>query len=125
MCPVTKPKGKPASQTDASTNPGNSGCRFCNPDRTDALVGDVSDPADNARIKYRRHHHGHQGGGGVLAQEAALKPLDIILKVNNIKFFGLKEFQATLTASDKGKALLVLVRRGKANFFVTLKKEKA
>jgi hypothetical protein len=33
--------------------------------------------------------------------------LDIILKVNNIKFFGLKEFQATLTASDKGKALLV------------------
>jgi S1-C subfamily serine protease len=59
------------------------------------------------------------------AQEAALKPLDIILKVNNIKFFGLKEFQATLTASDKGKALLVLVRRGKANFFVTMKKEKA
>lgn len=59
------------------------------------------------------------------AQEAALKPLDIILKVNNIKFFGLKEFQATPTASDKGKALLVLVRRGKANFFVTLKKEKA
>ena len=53
-----------------------------------------------------------------------MKPLDIILKVNNIKFFGLKEFQATLTASDKGKALLVLVRRGKANFFVTLKKEK-
>ena len=54
-----------------------------------------------------------------------MKPLDIILKVNNIKFFGLKEFQATLTVSDKGKALLVLVRHGKANFFVTLKKEKA
>ena len=51
--------------------------------------------------------------------------MDIILKVNNIKFFGLKEFQATLTASDNGKALLVLVRRGKVNFFVTLKKEKA
>ena len=53
-----------------------------------------------------------------------MKPQDIILKINNIKIFGLKEFQAALTAGNKGEALLVLVRRGKANFFVTLKKEK-
>ena len=89
LCPVTNQKvSQLLKRTDASTSPGNSSGRLCNPDRTDALVGDVSE-ADNARIKT-----------GVIIT-------DIILKVNNIKLFGLKEFQATLTASDKGKALLV------------------
>ena len=58
------------------------------------------------------------------ADEAGLKPRDIILKVNNIEISGLKEYQAALTAGDKGDALLMLIRRGKDNFFVTLKKGK-
>jgi S1-C subfamily serine protease len=49
---------------------------------------------------------------------------DIILKVNNIEISGLKEYEAALTAGNKGDALLMLIRRGKANFFVTLKKGK-
>jgi serine protease Do len=57
------------------------------------------------------------------ADDAGLKPRDIILKVNNIDISGLKEYNAVLTAGDKG-ALLMLIRRGKANFFVTLKKGK-
>ena len=61
---------------------------------------------------------------GGAADEAGLKPLDIVLKVNNIEISGLKEYEAALTAGDKGDALLMLIRRGKANFFVTLKKEK-
>jgi len=58
------------------------------------------------------------------ADEAGLKPRDIILKVNNIEISGLKEYQDALTAGNKGDALLMLIRRGKANFFVTVKKGK-
>jgi serine protease Do len=58
------------------------------------------------------------------ADEAGLKPLDIILKINTIEISGLKEYKAVLAAGDKGNALLMLMRRGKDNFFVTLKKEK-
>jgi len=61
---------------------------------------------------------------GGSADEAGLKPRDIILKVNNIEISGLKEYEAALTAGDKGDALLMLIRRGKDNFFVTLKKGK-
>jgi serine protease Do len=58
------------------------------------------------------------------ADEAGLKPRDIILKINNIEISGLKEYQDALTASDKGDALLMLIHRGKDNFFVTMKKGK-
>jgi serine protease Do len=58
------------------------------------------------------------------ADEAGLKPRDIILKVNNIEIAGLREYEAAMTADDKSDALLMLIRRGKANFFVILKKGK-
>jgi len=58
------------------------------------------------------------------ADEAGLKPRDIILKVNNIEISGLKEYEDAMTAGDKGDSLLMLIRRGKNNFFVTLKKGK-
>jgi serine protease Do len=58
------------------------------------------------------------------ADEAGLKPRDIILQVNNIEISDLKEYEAAVTAGDKGDALLMLIRRGKVNFFVTLKKGK-
>ena len=58
------------------------------------------------------------------AEDAGLKPRDIILKVNDIEISGLKEYQDALTSGEKGDALLMLIRRGKDNFFVTLKKGK-
>ena len=58
------------------------------------------------------------------ADEAGLKPKDIILKINNIEISGLKEYQDALAAGDKDDTLLMLIRRGKDNFFVTLKKVK-
>jgi serine protease Do len=61
---------------------------------------------------------------GGSADEAGLKPRDIILKVNNIEISGLKEYEAALTAGDKSDTLLMLIRRGNNNFFVTLKKGK-
>ena len=61
---------------------------------------------------------------GGAADEAGLKPRDIILKVNHIEMDGLKAYQTAMTADKPDEALLVLVRRGKANFFITLKKGK-
>ena len=58
------------------------------------------------------------------ADEVGLKIRDIILKVNNIEISSLKDYEAALTAGDKGDTLLMLMRRGKDNFFVTLKKGK-
>jgi serine protease Do len=58
------------------------------------------------------------------AEEAGLQPRDIILKINNLPIAGLKDYQAALNAGEKENSLLMLVRRGKANFFVTLKKGK-
>ena len=58
------------------------------------------------------------------ADEAGLKPRDIVLKINTLEISDLKDYSEALAAGDKGEALLVLVRRGKANFFVTLKKAK-
>jgi serine protease Do len=58
------------------------------------------------------------------AEDAGLQPRDIILKINNVTITGLKDYQAALNAGTKGDAMLMLVRRGKANFFVTLKKGK-
>ena len=74
------------------------------PDKTGVIVTDV------------------KAGGP--AEEAGLQPRDIILKINNMEIKGLKDYQAALAAGEKGNTLLMLVRRGKANFFVTLKKGK-
>jgi serine protease Do len=58
------------------------------------------------------------------ADEAGLKPRDIILKVNNIEISDLNKYHDALTAGDKDDALLMLIHRGKNNFFVTMKKGK-
>ena len=53
MCPVQDQKvSLLLKRTDALINPGNNGGPLCNiMNRTGALVGDVSDPADKAGIK--------------------------------------------------------------------------
>ncbi len=58
------------------------------------------------------------------AEEAGLQPRDIILKINNTNITGLKDYQAALNAGEKADSMLMLIRRGKANLFVTLKKGK-
>ena len=58
------------------------------------------------------------------AEEAGLQPRDIILKINNTVITGLKDYQAALNAGEKADSMLMLIRRGKANLFVTLKKGK-
>ena len=59
---------------------------------------------------------------GKPADDAGLKPRDIILKINQADISGLKEYAAALKDGEKGNTLLMLIRRGKANSFVTVKK---
>jgi len=61
---------------------------------------------------------------GGLADEAGLKAQDILLKVNQTRISGLKDFQKAIGDGEAGDALLILVRRGKTSFFVTLKTER-
>jgi len=61
---------------------------------------------------------------GGAADEAGLKVRDIILKINHIEISGLKDYLAALKEGEKGDAMLMLIRRGKASFFITMKKGK-
>ncbi|HOD29338.1 MAG TPA: DegQ family serine endoprotease [Syntrophales bacterium] len=77
---------------------------FSLPDKTGVIVTEV------------------QEGG--LADEAGLKAQDILLKVNQARISGLKDFQKAIGDGEAGDALMILVRRGKTSFFVTLKTER-
>ena len=78
--------------------------QFSLPDKTGVIVTEV------------------QEGG--LADEAGLKAQDILLKVNQTRISSLKDFQKAIGDGEAGDALLILVRRGKTSFFVTLKTER-
>ena len=58
---------------------------------------------------------------GSTADEVGIQPQDIILQVNKVKINGLKDYVAEIgKAGDKG--ILLLIKRGKATFFVPLTK---
>lgn len=61
---------------------------------------------------------------GGSADEAGLKVRDIILKINQTEISGMKDYLAVLKEGEKGNSLLMLIRRGKGNFFITMKKGK-
>ena len=55
-----------------------------------------------------------------LADAAGIKKGDVIEEVNRVKVGNLAEFNAALSKSGKGEAVLLLVKREKQTFFVTL-----
>ncbi len=58
---------------------------------------------------------------GSTADEVGIQPQDIILQVNKVKINGMKDYATEMgKAGDKG--ILLLVKRGKATFFVPLTK---
>ena len=58
---------------------------------------------------------------GSPAEQADLKEGDLIKEVNRVKVNNVKEFEATLTQTEKGKDILFLVRRGMHTRFVIIK----
>jgi serine protease Do len=59
---------------------------------------------------------------GSFAEEAGLQPQDIILEINKVKVMTMKDYQKEMTKAGKKGSILLLIRRGKANFFMPLMK---
>jgi serine protease Do len=56
-----------------------------------------------------------------VAEEAGVQRRDVILEVNRQKVHDVLSYRAALQKIEKGKGVLLLVRRGKSTFFLTLK----
>jgi serine protease Do len=60
---------------------------------------------------------------GSRADEAGLRARDVILEVNRAAIKNVGSYQDALKTSAKGKIVLLLVRRGDATIYVTVKPE--
>jgi len=59
---------------------------------------------------------------GSPADDAGLKIQDIILQINKVRIFSIKDFLNEIKKNDEGGTVLLLIKRGEMTFFVTLKK---
>jgi len=59
---------------------------------------------------------------GTVAEEVGIQPQDIILQVNKVKITTMKEYQKEIAKAGEKGSILLLVKRGKATFFVPLMK---
>jgi serine protease Do len=59
---------------------------------------------------------------GSAAEEAGLRSGDVITQMNRRPVKNLADYNRELTASDQGKSILLLVRRGQASIFLALKR---
>lgn len=59
---------------------------------------------------------------GTVAEDVGIQPWDIIMQVNRVKVTTMKEFGKEITKAGKKGSILLLIKRGKATFFVPLMK---
>jgi serine protease Do len=59
---------------------------------------------------------------GSQAEEVGLQPQDIILQVNKVRVTSVKEYQREITRKSDKNNVLLLIKRGRATFFVALRK---
>jgi serine protease Do len=59
---------------------------------------------------------------GTAAEEVGIQPQDIILQVNKVKVTTMKEYQKEIAKAGENGSILLLIKRGKATFFVPLMK---
>jgi len=87
----------------------------------------------NLTPELRRHFGIPQGESGVLvtgiepgspAEDAGLRPGDLIREVNREKVSSVDEFKNILSKQPKGEGILLLVKRGKNTFYVVIKPNK-
>lgn len=64
-----------------------------------------------------------QVGEGSPADDAGLKAQDVILQINKVKIFSLKDFLNEAEKDPREGTILLLIKRGEMAFFVTIKKE--
>lgn len=58
---------------------------------------------------------------GSIADNAGVRPSDIILSVNNTRIENIDDFREAMSEADESKSILLLIKRGEARFFVVLK----
>jgi serine protease Do len=59
---------------------------------------------------------------GSVADEVGIQPQDIILQVNKVKINSLKDYAREIRKAGEKGGILLLIKRGKSNFFVPLTK---
>jgi serine protease Do len=59
---------------------------------------------------------------GSPADDAGLQIEDIILQINRVKVFSMKDFQSEIKKESQEGTILLLIKRGEMSFFVTLRK---
>jgi len=57
---------------------------------------------------------------GSLADESGIQPGDVIKEVNRKSVRNLSDYNAALSGSGRGQPALLLLKRGKQTFFVTM-----
>jgi serine protease Do len=57
---------------------------------------------------------------GSPADDAGIQPMDVILQVNKVKIYSLNDYSREISNAKNG--ILLLIKRGKATFFVSLRK---
>jgi serine protease Do len=59
---------------------------------------------------------------GSQADEKGIQPQDIILEVNKVKISSLKDYQREISKKSTRNTVLLLIKRGKAKYFVSFRK---
>jgi len=59
---------------------------------------------------------------GSPADEAGMKPKDIIIQVNKVKITSLKDYKREMSKKDAREKVLLLVKRGKATIYIAIRK---
>jgi serine protease Do len=59
---------------------------------------------------------------GGAAEEAGLRPGDVIVEINREPVKNLADYRRELARNEKAKSVLLLVRRGQSNLFLALKR---
>jgi serine protease Do len=59
---------------------------------------------------------------GSIADEKGIQPQDIILEVNKVKISSVKDYSREITKKSAKQGVLLLIKRGKAKYFVSLSK---
>jgi len=57
---------------------------------------------------------------GSPADDVGIQPQDIIVQVNKVKAASMKQYTAEMSKAAEKKSVILLVKRGKSNFFVGL-----
>ena len=60
---------------------------------------------------------------GSPADEAGIQPQDVIVQVNRVKISSVRDFEQEMAKAAQKKSVSLLLKRGRASFFVTLRSE--